>query len=102
MVQVATSVLIDPLPAQVVAIMGDPQQNPRWLGSIVTALRQTRPDRWTQEPPGVLGLRQPGGDEDVSRGVTLRSWTTPQAWQTQARTPSGLGPSRYPHAEQVC
>jgi len=31
-----------------------------------------------------------------------RSWTVPHAWQVQARTASGLGPSLTPHAEQTC
>src|SRR5512132_154890 len=33
--------------------------------------------------------------------LASRSWTVPHAEQTQARTFSGLGPSRCPHAEQV-
>jgi uncharacterized protein YndB with AHSA1/START domain len=46
MVQVTRSVLIDRPPAQAFATMGDPKQDPRWLGPIVTDVRQTSAGPW--------------------------------------------------------
>jgi hypothetical protein len=46
-------------------------------------------------PAATMRLRR------LRAALTSRWWTAPQAGQVQERTPSGLGPSRRPHAEQV-
>ena len=56
----------------------------------------------TLPPQAFCVSASPAATRMLRAALTSRSWTTPHAWQAQARTPSGLGPSRCPHAEQIC
>src|SRR5687768_15888853 len=55
----------------------------------------------TLPPQAFWVSASPAATKMLRAALTSRSWTTPQARQAQTRRPSGLGPSRYPHAEQV-
>src|SRR5882724_9275581 len=52
-------------------------------------------------PPQAFNLSARPAARMLRAALTSRSCTAPQAAHLQTRTPSGLGPSITPHAEQV-
>src|SRR5215207_5634968 len=76
---------------------------PRWVPASPATARiapgLTLPPQAFLVSAGPAATRMP---RMLRAALASRSWMTPHAWHAQERTLSGLGPSRCPHAEQVC
>jgi hypothetical protein len=72
---------------------------PRWVPASLATARVAPGLTWP--PQAVSVFASPAATRMLRAALASRSWTVPHAEQTQARTFSGLGPSRCPHAEQV-
>ena len=72
---------------------------PGWVPASLATARVTPGLTWP--PQAVSVSASPAATRMLRAAFTSRSWTVPHAGQAQARTLNRLGPSRYPHAEQV-